>query len=86
VSQNKLNWSGFSWDASDDNDLLDEDDEGSKYHLRVDDDAETVGSGKFVYPFTKTGGEVYVQASQDAMAQGGVVGEYAAQLLDKISA
>jgi hypothetical protein len=33
VSQNKLNWSGFSWDSSDDNDLLDEEDEGSKFYL-----------------------------------------------------
>jgi hypothetical protein len=85
VSQNKLNWGGFAWNDSDDDDLLDEEDEGSKFHLGVDDDAETVGAGKFHYPFTKTGGEVYVQALQDAMAQEGVVGEYAAQLLDIIS-
>jgi hypothetical protein len=84
VCAGKVNWGGFAWDTDDDDDLLDEEDEGSRYHLGVDDDAETVGAGKFHYPFTKTGGEVYVQALQDAMAQGGVVGEYAAQLLDKI--
>jgi hypothetical protein len=79
VAQNKLNWGGFAFDSSDEDDLLDEADEGSKY-LGVDDDAKT-----YHYPFSKTGGEVYVQALKDAMAQGGVVGEYAAQLLDKIS-
>jgi hypothetical protein len=47
---------------------------------------EAVGTGKYYFPFTKTGNEVYVAALEDAMAQGGVVGEFAAQLLDKISA
>jgi hypothetical protein len=84
MSQNKLNWSGFSWDRSDDNDLLDEEHEGSKFYLG--EDTEAVGAGKFHYPFTKTGGEVYVEALLQAEKQGGVVGEFAAQLLDKISA
>jgi hypothetical protein len=69
VSAGKLNWGGFAWDSPDDDDLLDEPDGGSKYHLGVDDDVETVGAGKFVYPFAKPGGgEVYVQALQDAAA------------------
>jgi hypothetical protein len=84
VSAGKINWGGFAWDSSDDNDLLDAEDEGSKYHLGVD--AETVGAGKFHYPFTKTGDEVYVAALLDAEKQGGVIGEFAAQLLDKITA
>jgi hypothetical protein len=85
VSAGKINWGGFAWDSPDDDDLLDEEDEGSKYHLGVDEDAETVGAGKFFYPFTKSGNEVYVAALLDAEKQGGVVGEFAAQLLDKIS-
>jgi hypothetical protein len=86
VCAGKINWGGFAWDSSDDDDLLDEEDEGSKYHLGVDDDAEAVGAGKFRYPFRKSGDEVYVAALLDAGKRGGVVGEFAAQLLDKISA
>jgi hypothetical protein len=86
VCAGKINWGGFGWDSSDDDDLLDEDDEGSKYHLGVDDAAETVGAGKFHYPFTKTGNEVYVAALLDAEKQGGPIGQYAAKLLDQITA
>jgi hypothetical protein len=84
VSAGKLNWGGFGWDSSDDDDLLDEEDEGGKFYLS--EDPEAVGAGKYHYPFTKTGGEVYVQALLDAEKQGGVVAEFAAQLLDKITA
>jgi hypothetical protein len=72
VTSGKLNWGGFAFDSDDENDLLDE------YHLGVDGDSVH-------YPFSKTGDEVYVAALQAAMSEGGVVGEYAAQLLDKIT-
>ena len=44
-----------------------------------------MGASKYHFPFTKTGGEVYVAALLNAEKQGGIVGEFAAQLLDKIS-
>jgi hypothetical protein len=49
------------------------------------EDTEAVGASKYHFPFTKIGGEVYVAALLDAEKQGGIVGEFAAQLLDKIS-
>jgi hypothetical protein len=87
VCQNKLDWGGFAWDSDVDGEaLLDEEgqDTLSKYHLGMD--SKATGTSKYHFPFTKTGGEVYVKALLDAEKQGGPVGQYAAQLLDQITA
>jgi hypothetical protein len=86
VSAGEINWGPFTWDDETDGaDLLDEEGEDAVSYYHLGYDTEVVGTAKYQFPFGK-GGEVYVKALLAAEKEGGTIGQYAAQLLNQITA